>query len=85
MIRCIRKLADADTVTPTAIVPVTNEPGSSWTAGLVDLQPGSFISRDLALRLIRCSDRDLLSELGWTKVHVVYRIFWPRLPTLARS
>jgi hypothetical protein len=51
-------------VTPTAIVPATNELGSSCAADLVDLRPGSPISRDLALRLIRCSDDDLPTLLS---------------------
>jgi 7,8-didemethyl-8-hydroxy-5-deazariboflavin synthase CofG subunit len=83
MIRCIRKLADADTVTPTAIVPVTNEPGSSWTAGLVDLQPGSFISRDLALRLIRCGDNDLPALL--TAARAARDNFKPGVITYSRK
>src|SRR5258708_2862627 len=64
MIRCIRKLAEPNTVTPTAIVPSTNELSSSCTAVLVDLPPGSPISRDLALRLIRCTDDDLPALLA---------------------
>jgi 7,8-didemethyl-8-hydroxy-5-deazariboflavin synthase CofG subunit len=51
-------------VTLTAIVPATNELGSSCAADLVDLRPGSPISRDLALRLIRCSDDDLPTLLA---------------------
>jgi 7,8-didemethyl-8-hydroxy-5-deazariboflavin synthase CofG subunit len=51
-------------VTLTAIVPATNELGSSCAADLVDLPPGSPISRDLALRLIRCSDDDLPTLLA---------------------
>ncbi|MGB6403696.1 MAG: 7,8-didemethyl-8-hydroxy-5-deazariboflavin synthase CofG [Candidatus Sulfotelmatobacter sp.] len=39
--------------------PAALEPGSSCTAELADLRPGTPISRDLALRLIRCSDEDL--------------------------
>src|SRR5260370_1982532 len=64
MIGCIRKMAEPNTVTPTAIVPSTNELSSSCTAALVDLPPGSPISRDLALRLIRCNHADLPALLA---------------------
>jgi FO synthase len=50
-------------LTPTAIVPATNELGSSC-AELADLQSGTPISRDLALRLIRCTDDDLPALLA---------------------
>jgi 7,8-didemethyl-8-hydroxy-5-deazariboflavin synthase CofG subunit len=55
-------------VTPTAIVPATNETGSSCAAELVVLQPRSPISRDLALRLIRCTDDDLPALLAAARV-----------------
>jgi 7,8-didemethyl-8-hydroxy-5-deazariboflavin synthase CofG subunit len=51
-------------VTPTDIVPATKDLGSSWTAELADLRPGSAISRELALHLIRCGDDDLPALLA---------------------
>jgi 7,8-didemethyl-8-hydroxy-5-deazariboflavin synthase CofG subunit len=45
-------------VTPTAISTAA-EHASSCAAELAGLRPGSPISRDLALRLIRCPDKDL--------------------------
>jgi 7,8-didemethyl-8-hydroxy-5-deazariboflavin synthase CofG subunit len=70
----IRKLAEPNPVTPTAIVPGTNVPGttvpatdelgSSCTVELADLPPGSPISRELALRLIRCAEDDLPALLA---------------------
>jgi FO synthase len=64
MIRCIRKLAEPNPVTPTAIVPATEELGSSCAAELADLPSSSPISRDLALRLMRCTDDDLPALLA---------------------
>jgi 7,8-didemethyl-8-hydroxy-5-deazariboflavin synthase CofG subunit len=49
---------------PTAIRPATPECHSSCAAELADLRPWSPISRDLALRLIRCSEDDLPSLLA---------------------
>ncbi|MFZ0298007.1 MAG: 7,8-didemethyl-8-hydroxy-5-deazariboflavin synthase CofG [Candidatus Sulfotelmatobacter sp.] len=46
-------------MTPTALKPAALEPDSTCTAELAGLQPGAPISRELALRLIRCSDEDL--------------------------
>jgi 7,8-didemethyl-8-hydroxy-5-deazariboflavin synthase CofG subunit len=51
-------------VTPTATTTSASECGSSCAAELADLQPGSPISRDLALRLIRCSDDALPALLA---------------------
>jgi 7,8-didemethyl-8-hydroxy-5-deazariboflavin synthase CofG subunit len=51
--------AEPNIVTPAANRTATNELGSSCAAELTDLQSGSPISRDLALRLIRCADNDL--------------------------
>ncbi len=64
MIRCISKPAELSIVTLTAIRTPTSEHGSSCAAELADLQPGSPISRDLALRLIRCNDDDLPALLA---------------------
>jgi 7,8-didemethyl-8-hydroxy-5-deazariboflavin synthase CofG subunit len=51
-------------VTPPAIITSTSEHRPSCVPELSDLQPGSPISRDLALRLIRCSDDDLPTLLA---------------------
>jgi len=51
-------------VTPTAIKTVGSEHGSACATELADLPPGSPISRDLALRLIRCTDDDLPALLA---------------------
>ncbi len=61
-----RPPAEANTVTPLAINAAISEPrsSSSCAAELADLRPGSAISRELALRLIRCSDDDLPSLLA---------------------
>jgi FO synthase len=64
MIRCIRKPAKPSTVTPTALRTTGLEHRSSCAPELADLQPGSPISPELALRLIRCSDDDLPALLA---------------------
>jgi 7,8-didemethyl-8-hydroxy-5-deazariboflavin synthase CofG subunit len=64
MIRCIRMPAEPSTVTPTAIRTAAPVRGWSCAAGLLDLRPGSPISRDLALRLICCSEDDLPALLA---------------------
>jgi 7,8-didemethyl-8-hydroxy-5-deazariboflavin synthase CofG subunit len=51
--------AEPRIVTLTAIGKTAQEHSSSCAAELADLQPGSPISRDLASRLIRCTDDDL--------------------------
>jgi len=51
-------------VTPTALITSALERSSSCTAELAGLQPGSPISRDLALSLIRCGDDDLPAVLA---------------------
>jgi FO synthase len=51
-------------VTPTATSTATSARSPAWAAALADLRPGSPISRDLALRLIRCSDDDLPALLA---------------------
>ena len=51
-------------MTPIAIVPATNELGSSCAAEIADPEPVSSMSRDLALRLIRCSNDDLPALLA---------------------
>jgi FO synthase len=56
--------AGASTVIPTTITEAANEHSASCAAELADLHPGSPISRDLALRLIHCSDDDLPALLA---------------------
>jgi FO synthase len=51
-------------VTPTTLKPAALEPGPSCAAEVADLRPGTPISSDLALRLIRCSDDDLPALLA---------------------
>ena len=58
------QIADPSIVTSTAITEAAQEHSASCVAGLADLQPGSPISRDLALRLIRCGDNDLPALLA---------------------
>ena len=64
MIRYIRMPAGPNTVTPTAIRTASPARGSSCAAELADLRPGSPISRELAMRLISCSDDDLPALLA---------------------
>jgi FO synthase len=64
MIRCIGTPAVPNTVTPTALRTAIPAHRSSSAAELADLLPGSPISRDLALRLIRCSADDLPALLA---------------------
>jgi len=64
MIRCSRRPAESNAVTLTAIATAISERGSLCAAELADIQPGSPISRDLALRLISCSDHDLPALLA---------------------
>jgi 7,8-didemethyl-8-hydroxy-5-deazariboflavin synthase CofG subunit len=59
MIRCIRPAAEPSIVTSTAISMSVPERRSSCAAELAQVRPGSPLSRDLALRLIRCGDDDL--------------------------
>ena len=59
MIRCIRRVVEPSIVTLAAIRTAAQEPTSTCAANLANPQPGSPISRDLALRLIHCSDEDL--------------------------
>ncbi len=64
MIHFISRPAESRIVTPAAIKTAAPERGSSCAAELDDLRPGEPISRDLALRLIRCSDDDLSALLA---------------------
>jgi 7,8-didemethyl-8-hydroxy-5-deazariboflavin synthase CofG subunit len=60
----IPRTAESNIVTPTALKLTALEPGSSCAADVADLRPGTPISSDLALRLIRCSDDDLPALLA---------------------
>jgi 7,8-didemethyl-8-hydroxy-5-deazariboflavin synthase CofG subunit len=55
-------------VTSIALNTATSELGSSCAAELAGLRPGSAISREFALRLIRCSDDDLPALLAAARV-----------------
>jgi FO synthase len=59
MIRCIGTPVEPSTVNLTSITETGTRLGSSCVSELPDLELGSPISGDLALRLIRCSDDDL--------------------------
>ncbi len=59
-----RPPAEASTVTPITLNAATPESRASCAAELADLRPGSAISRDLALRLIRSGDDDLPALLA---------------------
>jgi len=59
-----RPPAEASTVTSIALNAATPESCSSCAGELADLRPGSAISRELALRLIRCGDDDLPALLA---------------------
>src|ERR1700728_1392429 len=59
-----RPSAEASTVTSIALNAATPESCSSCAGELADLRPGSAISRELALRLIRCGDDDLPALLA---------------------
>ena len=64
MIRCINTPAEANALTLTAISATGTKPNSSCASELSDLKLGSPISRDLALRLIRCGNDDLPALLA---------------------
>jgi 7,8-didemethyl-8-hydroxy-5-deazariboflavin synthase CofG subunit len=64
MIRCISTSSDTKLVTLTAISATHTRHGSSCAEELLDLPPGSPISRDFAIRLIDCSDEDLPALLA---------------------
>jgi len=67
-IRCIYRIVESNIVTLAAIQISGQEQRSCCAAELADLQPGSPISRDLALRLIRCGDDDLPALLAAARV-----------------
>ena len=83
MIRCIPSRCGANFVTPTAIKTATQGHCSWCATELAELQPGTPISRDLALRLIRCNDDDLpalLAAAGAARDH-----FKPGVVTYSRK
>jgi 7,8-didemethyl-8-hydroxy-5-deazariboflavin synthase CofG subunit len=76
-------VADPSIVTLTAIRTPSLELDESCAAELVDLQPGSPISRNLALRLIRCSDDDLPALLAAARTAKEY--FKPGVVTYSKK
>ena len=86
MIRCISRPAQSIIVTPIATRTAAPKNFSSCTAcaqELADLRPGTPISRDLALRLIRCRADDLpalLAAAGAAREH-----FKPGVITYSRK
>jgi 7,8-didemethyl-8-hydroxy-5-deazariboflavin synthase CofG subunit len=64
MIRGIRWTAEARNVISFAMTTAVLSSGTSIDAELADLRPGIPISRDFALRLIRCSDHNLPALLS---------------------
>jgi len=64
MIRCIARLVEAGTVTSIAIETSASGKRGSCAAELGELRVGRAITRELALRLIRCSDHDLPALLA---------------------
>jgi FO synthase len=64
MIRCIGRLVEVGTVTSIAIKTSALEEHCSCAAELGEVRAGRAITRELALRLIRCGDRDLPALLA---------------------
>ena len=64
MIRCINTALESSTVTLTATRTGPAQSESAFASELADLMPGTAISRDLALRLIGCTDCDLPALLA---------------------
>ena len=64
MIRCINTALEPSTVTLTSTRTAPPQSEAPFASELADLQPGTPISRDLALRLIGCSDDDLPALLA---------------------
>src|SRR5580658_5349911 len=79
----IPRTAESNIVTPTALKLTALEPGSSCAADVADLRPGRPISRELALRLIRCSDDDLPALL--TAARAAKEDFKPGVVTYSRK
>jgi FO synthase len=82
MIRCIRP-AEPRIVTLTAIGETAQQHRASCAAELADLQPGSPITRDLALRLISCPENDLPALLAAARA--VKENFKPGVITYSRK
>src|ERR1700728_2535218 len=78
-----RPSAEASTVTSIALNAATPESCSSCAGELADLRPGSAISRELALRLIRCGDDDLPALL--TRAREAKERFKPGVITYSRK
>ena len=77
------KLLEPSKVTPTDISTETREGPPSFARALEHLRPGDAISRDAALRLIRCPDEhlpELLAAARAAKEH-----FKPRIVTYSRK
>jgi 7,8-didemethyl-8-hydroxy-5-deazariboflavin synthase CofG subunit len=83
MIRCIRRPAEANIVTPITIRTAAPAHRSSDPTELSDLRPGTPIGHDLAVRLIRCSDRDLPALLA--AAHAARENFRPGVITYSRK
>jgi len=75
--------AEPSTVTPTAIRTASPASGASCAAELANLRHGSPISRDLAVRLIRCSEDDLPALL--TAARDAKENFKPGVVTYSRK
>ena len=77
------RVAEPSIVTLTAIRKATQKDTASCATELADLRPGSPISRDPALRLIRCSDHDLPALLAAARA--AKEIFKPGVVTYSRK
>jgi len=77
------QVAGPSIVTLTAISTAAQEHSASCATELADLQPGSPISRNLALRLIRCADDDLPALL--TAARAAKEDFKPAIITYSRK
>src|SRR5271165_6754002 len=83
MIQCINKLAESRMATQIAIRTAVPEQGLSRAADLDSPRHGEPISRELALRLIRCSDGDLPALLAAART--VKEHFKPGVITYSRK
>src|SRR5208337_1967618 len=83
MIQCINKLAESRMATQIAIRTAVPEQGLSRAADLDSPRHGEPISRELALRLIRCSDGDLPALLAAARA--VKERFHPGVITYSRK
>jgi len=83
MIRCSNQRMEASNVTPIAISPPAPERYSSCAQDIAKLCPGMPISRDSALRLIRCNDDELPDLLA--AAHEAKQAFKPGVITYSRK